>query len=172
MHGILVRVATEKLVLAALVSLSAGCVPSTASEEIVVQQIAVETRHPHSVSVRVSGGKPSTATHPAQISNSVLSRAIEETIRISRVFVDLHNQNSADYTLDVNIFQIEQPAIAFTKRVFIEIGWTLTRPATNTRIWQKATKTTSIGEDLKSTTERAARENVRHAIEQISRLRL
>lgn len=181
MTGIPFKLAAARTATVVLVAMLSGCAVPTTSEGIVVQDLVVQKMHPHSVSVKVTGGSQSGETKPAQISNTVLTRAIVDTITKSRVFASVRERNVADYELNVMIFQLGQPSIGFNMTVFLEIGWTLSHRPSGRVIWQESIKTSNSGsvgtafvaaERLRITTERAARESVEQAIQKISRLQL
>jgi len=111
-----------------------GC-GSFDKEKMVVQDYNLSKTYPYSLKISVDGGND---VGLIPIPKQDLQYAIVSSIRKSRVFEKIVS-NADDYTLNVIVFSLEQPAAGFTMTVKIEIGWTLTKVGQGVR-WQKLIK--------------------------------
>jgi hypothetical protein len=158
-----------------------ACSSPAASSNMVPEAIAVVNHQPASVSVQVAGGCNPCESLTAKVSNEAFSEALTNAIKKSDVFAQVLGANAADYALTVQIFHFETPAMGFSMTSTIEAGWTLTNTAKKTVVWQESITTpftasvsdAVIGaERVKLTWEGAVRENIKAALEKISRVNL
>jgi len=158
-----------------------ACSSPAASSNMVPEAIAIANHQPGSVSVQVAGGCNPCEALTAKVSNEAFSEALTNAIKKSNVFAQVLGANAADYALTVQIFHFETPAIGFSMTSSVEAGWTLMNTAKKTVVWQESIATpytasvsdALIGaERVKLTWEGAVRENIKTALEKISRVNL
>jgi len=142
---------------------------------------AVDTfkKHPHTVSLNVTGGKPTESTWTPQISDVEFKQALLDALNKSQIFSGVVEGNAGDYWLTVMFFSLEQPVIGFSMTVKMEAGWTLKRAADGVVVWQESIKseyTATTGDALdgarrlRLATEGAARNNISQGLGKISKL--
>ena len=175
------RILTARSILAVLAVLGiiSGCASPTVSTAMVPEWMVVDKSHPYSVNVEVTGGRETTAMTASQISDEAFKEAIIESLIKSRLFADVTDRSATDYHLNVTIFSIEQPSIGFSMTVKLEAGWTLTQVPIGKMIWQESVRSVYTASTsaafagvtrLRLATEGAARENIKEAIEKLSRV--
>lgn len=141
--------------------------------------LVVQSQHNAAVKVQVESD-PSTvqlSTLPPQ----EFQKAIEKAIAQSKLFVTMPD-GQPTYRLTVKVASLDaQAAYAWDRQVRLVASWDLTRSDTGQSVWKDliatkfvtTTKDASFGlERTKLSTEGAARENIREAIEQLARLSL
>jgi PBP1b-binding outer membrane lipoprotein LpoB len=169
------------LSLLAVAFLVGGCASPASQEAMVPAAIQTAKKHPHTVSIKVSGGQETDASGKSQISNEALSQALTQAIESSKTFSRVVQGTDGNYLLTVNIFSIEQPNIGFSFTVKMEAGWTLKRADNGVVVWQESVKSqhTATTSDafagvarLRIATEGAARNNIAQGLEKISKLSL
>ncbi len=158
-----------------------GCASGAKWQGMVPPSFDLVNHHPRSVNVSVEGGKKTNPMIASQISNKAFMQALQSSIEKSEVFTAVISGNSADYRLDVEVFEISQPLMGFNMTVSLETLWKLTRHDDNTVIWKKSiteSYTATVGQAfagvkrLRLANEGAAAANIRAGIEKISSLRL
>jgi len=167
------------LTILAVVLLMSGCASAAVSTAMIPATMDVGTTHPHSVNVVVTGGAETTAMQPSRISNGAFKEAIVDSLNKSHAFAQVGETGTADYRLQVSIFSIEQPSIGFSMTVKMEAGWTLIQERTKEIVWRESVQSTytasagaafSGAERIRLATEGAARENIKQAIQNLSRV--
>jgi hypothetical protein len=161
--------------------LVAGCTSGPIkSQAIVPASYDIANKHPFTVSLEVDGGREFSPLKIPQISNEALMDALKEAIILSDLF-DKILTIGEDYKLNLRIFKVSQPIAGSVMTVRVEIGWTLSRTASQKTVWQESilTSDTSTSDEefnaqnrLKLATERAAKKNIREGMKRISQLEL
>ena len=169
------------VVLLALGAGLGGCATPAASKAMIPETVVVETTHPYSVNVQVTGGRATEPTGTPQISNESFDEAISETLRTARTFAKVEDDKIGNYALEVIIFNVHQPGSEGAASVTLETGWTLTNRLSGEVVWQKAlrstytaaadTDITFVGR-LKKATEGAAKDTIKQGVTEITRLEL
>lgn len=161
-------------------TLATGCATPAASSGMIPESDKGKT-HPYSVSIEVTGGRATETTGTPQVSNEAFREALTKTLAGARLFAHVIEAKVADYEMNVIIFDIEQPDSGMSVDVSMEAGWTLTKRNSGEIAWQKVVRTayTASGGSaltftsrLRLATEGAARENIRQAVSEISKLEL
>jgi hypothetical protein len=158
-----------------------GCANPAKPKAMTVYDAMVQKVHKHSVRITVTGGKAPESTGLATVSNEAFAEAVANSIVESKLFSEIKKGDGGDYLLNVDIFSIEQQPIGFNLTSRMEAGWTLVEAATGKQVMRKVIKTTrtaTVGEAFAAVartrvaTEGAAKNNIREAIEEISKLDL
>jgi hypothetical protein len=153
-----------------IVSLLASCAATTTSSEMAATSIQVSRKTSERVSVSVSGGEPG----PLKISDEGFAEALRTSIQSSGVFGGVSDQGP--YRLDAFIGTLSQPMMGLSMTVEMKVSYTLRKGGST--VWQRtidSTHTSTPGEAfvgvtrLRMATEGAARENIRQALQALSR---
>ena len=169
------------LALLACAALLGGCATPTTHEAMVPTGFTAVKKHPQTVSVQVSGGKPTESTGKPQISDDTFAQALVQAIEQSQTFSKALQAPGGNYRLSVVIAGIEQPSFGLSFTVKMEAGWTLKRADTGATVWQESIQsehTVSATEAfagvtrLRMATEGAARNNIAKGLGKISELSL
>ena len=117
----------------------------------------------------------------SQVSDSVFSQALVESITKSQVFTRVIEGKGGDYLLTVSLVSMEQPSFGASFTVKMEAGWSLKNNTTGAAVWQESVRsehTATMGdafvgtERLRLATEGAARNNIKQGLGKISKLKL
>lgn len=159
-----------------------GCASATKPEAMIVQTPDGVEYNTISETVHVitEGGMETSSVGASQISNADFQLAIVESIKKSRLFLDIaENTSEASYILYASIIDVEQPTMGFSMTVSIEVAWSLSRVEDKKPVWRsshQSTYTASAGAAfagvtrLRLATEGAAKENIEWALKSISQL--
>lgn len=175
----LIRSVSATLALTALLALT-GCATPATQQAMTPTSVVVTEKHAGSVSVKVTGGKETSAAGKSQISDAAFRQAIVDSIQKSQVFESVADAGNA-YQLTAAIIGMDQPSFGLSFTVKMEAGWTLKRVDTGAVVWQEIIKSehTATTSDafagvarLRMANEGAARNNISQALEKISKLKL
>jgi hypothetical protein len=117
----------------------------------------------------------------SQISDKAFAQALTEAIASSKIFSEVKQTPPADYLLDVQITNVEQPTMGLNMTVHMEAAWQLIKTETGTPVLRtpiSSSSTAGMGdaivgvERLKLATEGAARDNIEKGLTKISLLAL
>ena len=156
-----------------------GCASQSTHLGMIPDVIDTFKKHPHTVSLNVTGGKPTESIGTPQISDVEFKQALLDAMNKSQIFSRVVEGNAGDYWLTVTLFSLEQPLFGFSFTVKMEAGWTLKRVADGVVVWQESIKSeyTATIEDafvgatrLRLATEGAARNNISQGLSKISKL--
>lgn len=159
------------LLLGCLALLQACAMPATFTG-MVPTSFETAKKHPHSVRVRVSGGREDEALGRPHIPNDAFNQALVHSILRSQTFSRVvEGQNKGeDYLLTVTLFSMDKRV--FGHAVRLEAGWTLQRAGSGTVAWQEAIISEFNDANVQLATEGAARNNIVQGLGKISRLNL
>lgn len=159
-------------------ALMAGCVPRAVHQNMVPTDLPRTTQHESSVSIRVESDEVQLSTLPVQ----EFRAAIESAMTAAGIFRRVESGAAGKYEIVVRVTSLDIPAaFAWDRQVRLVANWELRRSETKAAIWKDviATKYVTTTKDAwggltrtKLSTEGAARENIREALEQIGRLKL
>ena len=161
------------------VLLLGGCASQATHQGMIPEVMDAFKTNPHTVSVDVTGGKPTESTGTPQISDVEFKQALLDAINKSKLFSGVVEGNAGDYSLTVTLFNLEQPLLGFSFTVKMEAGWTLKRISDGVVVWQKSIKsehTATVGDAfaavtrLRLATEGAAKNNISQGLSEISKL--
>lgn len=153
-----------------IVGLLASCSATTAPSQMAAPSVQISGRTSEKVSVFVSGGEPG----PLKISDEGFAEALRSSIQSSGVFGGVSDQGP--YRLEAFIGTLSQPMMGFSMTVDMKVSYTLRKGGST--VWQRtidSTHTATPGEAfvgvtrLRMATEGAARENIRQALQALSR---
>ena len=169
----------------AVVAALTGCGPrnyAVRSEQISPEHFEIAHRHPGTVAVTVDGGWDTPFLGLQLMPNEAVMGGLENALRTSGLFDGIAADGQGDYQLSVFVFDIDQPVIgAGDVTVNVEMTYTLLRPGTGRPIWRESVETThmtkadaaySLMERVHIASEAATKDNIRTAIERMSRLEL
>lgn len=148
----------------------ASCAATTASSEMAATSIQVSGKTSEKVSVSVSGGEPG----PLKISDEGFAEALRTSIQSSGLFGGVSDHGP--YRLEAFIGTLSQPMMGLSMTVDMKVSYTLRKGGST--VWQRtidSTHTSTPGEAfvgvtrLRMATEGAARENIRQALQALSR---
>jgi hypothetical protein len=168
------------LVFAIIIGGLLGCSPA-AQKAMVVENIPEAKKHPFTVSVVAQGGSEAGAFDNATISNEDFAKAIEQSIVKIGLFSKVINVQGSDYELSVTIVDLSRPAFGFNMTVEMEAAWSLMHRQSRNIVMRRSIKssnTATLSEEfsgasrLRLAVERAARENIRLGLNDISKLDL
>ncbi len=145
---------------------------------LIPEQITLSESHDGTVMLQVEGGRETHSMGLYQIPNSEFLTALKTAVEKSGVFSSVAGTDGADFQLMAFIFNISQPF--FVKGdVTVEVAWTLAKTDTGEVLWQEAIKTNGNGiaaegksYNKRVAIEQAANENIKQAIERLSRVTL
>lgn len=169
------------LVISAAALLFGGCATPSKSTEMVAALAAPVTKHPQTLSVKVSGGSETSKMGASKISDDDFAEAIRASITQAGLFSKISPAEASDYNLDVQIVRLDQPMVGLAMTVTMEATWRLTKRNNQQVVWQKAVVTpftAKMGDAFAGVTrlrlanEGAARENIKEAIGQMGALTL
>jgi hypothetical protein len=169
------------LAVSSFIVVLSGCASPATHQGMIPATFETVARHPHSVSVYVTGGQETNSMWISQISDSAFSQALVESITKSQVFTHVIEGRGGDYLLTVLLASMDQPSFGGSLTVRMEAGWTLKNAATGAVVWQESvhsSHTATMGdafigaERLRLATEGAARNNIRLGLGKISGLKL
>ncbi|MHC4883396.1 MAG: hypothetical protein ACYTCV_12505 [Planctomycetota bacterium] len=190
------RKMSKKIILWSVLVLISTCIPlltlgcsvdnSASAARMVPDNLAVtwdgEKPKPYTVSVSEStGGKNPNPRWTSQISNTEFTAALMETVKQSHVFQEVTTGDGADYILDVDILNYDQPWYGSVMKVRMETTWKLTDAKTKKVVWSNTFPSAYRAEWKSSMFDRArirnahegvARENIREGIRRLSALEL
>jgi hypothetical protein len=159
-------------------ALMSGCVPRAVHQNMVPTDVPRTTQHQSSVSIRVESDDVQLSTLPVQ----EFRAAIKSAMIASGIFRRVESGAAGKYEIVVRVTSLDVPAaFAWDIQVRLVANWELWRSETKAAIWKDviATKYVTTTKDAwggltrtKLSTEGAARENIREALEQIGRLKL
>ena len=153
-----------------IAGLLASCAATTAPSQMAAPSVQISGRTSEKVSVFVSGGEPG----PLKISDEGFAEALRTSIQSSGVFGGVSDQGP--YRLEAFIGTLSQPMMGFSMTVDMKVSYTLRKGGST--VWQRtidSTHTATPGEAfvgvtrLRMATEGAARENIRQALQALSR---
>jgi len=153
-----------------------GC--AAQSQNMFVSDCKILSKYPHSVSVKVYGGRETNPLWTSQISNSALCSAIKKSILENEVFSSVSLKNP-DYSLEVAIEKITQPVIGLDIKMKMTAKWTLIK--NDNIIWSDSitsTYTAKLGEAfiaaerIQKANEGVARNNIKNGLYKLSSLPL
>lgn len=162
----LVRHALSVVIVGFLVS----CAAHTTPTHMAATSVQVSGRTSEKVSVFVSGGEPG----GLKISDEVFAEALRSSIQSSSIFGGVSDQGP--FRLEAFIGTLSQPMMGFSMTVDMKVSYTLRRGGGT--VWQRtisSSHTSTPGEAfvgvtrLRMATEGAARENIRLALQALSR---
>lgn len=148
----------------------ASCATPTAPSQMTATGFPISGRTSEKVAVSVSGGEPGVL----KISDESFAEALRSSIQSSRVFGGVSDQ--APYRLEAFIGTLSQPMMGFSMTVDMKVSYMLRKGGST--VWQRtisSTHTSTPGEAfvgvtrLRMATEGAARENIRLALQALSR---
>lgn len=158
------------LVLAAFSALFSGCAsPTQPSAMSAPPPVSPARQHPGDVSLAVTGGKATNPMWTSQISDEDFGEALRQSLLSSGLFTGVVEGRNGKYHLTAFLSRLDQPMMGFAMTVTMEVGYTLTDPATGKTLWQKSivsSHTASTGDAivgvkrLRLATEGAARKNI------------
>src|SRR5688572_843993 len=95
-------------------ALLGGCATGASHEAMVPPTVTAAKKHPHAVSVDVTGGQETDAMGKPQISNESFAQALEQAITQSQVFSRVVKGSSGqNYRLSVVLVGLDQPSFGF-----------------------------------------------------------
>ncbi len=166
-------------VFAAIIS---GCATGAVSTKMVPPDYSIQTKQPYGVAVQTSGGKETNPAWVSQISSESFKEALVESISKSGAFRAIVQADQADYMLDVDIVDLDQPVWGgIDMTVTMKAKWKLTSMKDKAVVFQEnITKpyTAAFGEAfvaaerLRLANEGAARENIKEGLKKLSELPL
>ena len=115
------------------------------------------------------------------ITNEELTKAIKETLVKTNLFSKVVDDNSANYSLEVVIFNVGELPGGFDMHVTLITNWQVIKIGVSNPFWQEiisSSYTTTVGDAINGFTriklalEGAARENIKKGIEKLSNLDL
>jgi len=168
------------LVLLALALPQLGCAFATTSEAMIPVQLPALRPGDRSVNLQTRGGRATHLWGKSQISNRAFNEALAHSLVRANLLWPLIDR-VADYQLEATLVELQQPSFSLATRVDIGVAWRLWHTETRRVVWDERIRTSdtaSLSEALIGTkrcrlaTERAARANIREAIERMSRLDL
>lgn len=172
------------LLLVCIVAISAaGCSSAARSDKMTPESFEVQTRHDAAVVVEVSGGRESSMWNNGEVSDEAFRKTLEESIRTSGVFSQVvPSEDGAAYILKVSGIKAESNEITgFDMRASFIATWELVHAPSNNAVWKDilaTNHTCKVGdafvgmERYRLAREYAARENVRLAIQEMSKVTL
>lgn len=172
---------TVLLAIFGFVVLMSGCATPATYQGMIPATFETTAKHPHSVGVNVGGGQETNPMWKSQVSDSVFSQALVESITKSQVFTRVIEGKGGDYLLTVTLVSMEQPSFGASFTVKMEAGWSLKNNTTGAAVWQESVRsehTATMGdafvgtERLRLATEGAARNNIKQGLGKISKLKL
>lgn len=172
---------TALLAVSGFVVLMSGCATPATYQGMIPATFETAAKHPHSVSVNVSGGQETNPMWKSQVSDVTFSQALVESITKSQVFTRVIEGTGGDYLLTVVLVSMEQPSFGASFTVKMEAGWSLKRATTGAVVWQESVRsshTATVGdafvgvERLRLATEGAAKNNIKQGLGKISGLKL
>jgi hypothetical protein len=106
--------------------LAAACVtpPTTGAMQGSVPSATIPTA-PGAVSVRVTGGQPTSELEGANLSDADLKAAAEATLTRARAFQRVGDDPNARYLLSATIARVTRPVFGTTFTVEVDVGWSL-----------------------------------------------
>lgn len=164
-----------------LTTLLTGCASPTTREGMTPGDLVAAKKHPHTVSVAVTGGQETNPLWKTQVSDTEFAEALSAAITRSKVFSAVVQGKGGKYQLDVVLVSMTQPSFGTSFTVSMEAGWSLRRSDSGAAVWQASVKskhTATVGdafvgvERLRLATEGAAKNNIKQGLEQISALNL
>lgn len=153
-----------------IVGLLASCAATTTPSQMAAPSVQISGRTSERVFVFVSGGEPG----PLKISDEGFAEALRSSIQSSGLFGGVSDQGP--YRLEAFIGTLSQPMMGFSMTVDMKVSYTLRKGGST--VWQRtidSTHTATPGEAfvgvtrLRMATEGAARENIRQALQALSR---
>ncbi len=155
-----------------------GCVPRAAYQSMIPGDLPRLAQHRAAVSVRVDSDDVQLSTLPT----GEFKQAIEKALLASGTFQRLEADTGSGYQLLVRITSLDAPAaFALDRQVRLVANWELRRTASGQPVWKDVISTKFVTttkdawggmERTRLSTEGAARENIRDAVDQIGRLKL
>jgi hypothetical protein len=161
---------------------SVGCASTNIKPQgMIPEQIAVFEKHSGSVLLHVDGGSNEHAMQMPVISNEVFLDALETAVKQSNIFQTISDGQNADFRINAFLFNLTQ---AFFGRapISLEIAWQLIRLDNGKTLWRESIVTSESGfpspgdsgsksYDKTKAIEKAARDNIRLALEHISKVK-
>lgn len=150
-------------------------------DKIQPDQIATLQSHQTSVVLKVDGGWEEAILGLQLMPNDAVMEALLSAIEESRLFENIASNSEGKYCLLAFIFDIDQPLMGATGTVTVEMAWSLTEIGTDAVIWQESIETThttppeaafNLRKKSNMAAEAATKENIRIALERISKLQL
>lgn len=156
-----------------------ACAPGNVRvNEIVPSQMELLEHHSGLIELQVKGGRDSHELSLPQIPNVDFVMALKTAIEQSQVFSQVTEKGNAEYRLEAVIFNLSQPMFA-KGDVSLEVAYILSLISTGEVLWQEAITTVGNGMvsdnasyDKRVATEQAVNENIKTAIERLSRVSL
>jgi hypothetical protein len=158
-----------------------GCASPATLQGMRPQSLALQNKHPFSVSVQVTGGRNTNPLWTSEISDDAFIQAIRESISESGAFHSVLTTGSGDYLLEVILVNVDKPLIGLDLTVNMTANWKLTHVPSNKIVYQQLIpqRFTGIFGDsifaikrLRLAEEGAARGNIMEGLTQLSHLNL
>lgn len=159
----------------------AGCAGASKPDAMIGMPVTATHKSGGSVSLVVSGGKPTSSMGMSQISDEDFALALQGSIEKSGLFSRVASEPGSYYRLQAHIGKLDQPVFAMASTVTMEVGYALTDLRSKETLWKKTIASTYTAElkeayigvkRLRLANEGAARENIRLMLEEISALSL
>ncbi len=158
-----------------------SCVSPAQPEAMIPESVALQHKFHQSVSTVVSGGQSTNPLWTSQVANEDFQTALQDSIEKHGLFSQVLRSNGGDYVLDVRLVRLGQPIIGLNMTVTADVEWRLNRGSSGSRVWEERIVrkyTATVGQAfagvkrLRLANEGAIRENIKAALEKISRLSL
>lgn len=158
-----------------------GCASPAVKEAFVVQQVSMENRHPHSVSVITGGGGDREDSSYSEITNQDLADAIKESIGNTGLFSSVVQGDGADYKLSVTLVNMSKPMFGVDFKIDMEMAWSLVNAKTGEVAMRESitsSHTATMGDAFVGVTrfrlavEGATKDNISQGMKKISGLSL
>ena len=139
----------------------------------------LQARHDGSVRVQVRGGSDVSFMEGINIPNEVFAGAVEDAIRKSRLFTTVLQRDDAEFSVDVALERLIRPTAGLTVESQLSALWRLRGTNPERVVWQDLIVTTgeaSVSDAVNGVTrirmavERAARNNIDRALQEMSQL--
>jgi hypothetical protein len=158
-----------------------GCATPAGEKGMVVEYMPEMKKNPFTVSVIVQGGSETGTSDLPNISNEDFAKAIEESIIIYGPFSKVSDVQQSNYELRVMIVDLSRPIYGYVNTVEMEAAWSLMHLTSHSMVMQRSIKSSGTaypGDRLIAVkrigvaVERAAEENIRKGLIDISKLDL
>jgi len=168
--------------IAVFAGIVSGCATGAVSTKMVPLEYSIQKKQPYVVAVQTTGGKETNPAWVSQISSESFKEALVESINKSGAFSAIVQADHADYMLDVDIVDLDQPIWGgIDMTVTMTAKWKLTSMKDKAVVFQEnITKPYKAAfgdaliaaERLRLANEGTARENIREGLKKISELPL